>query len=72
LFHDVLGEGAEFGGGACAGEGAGDGDVEVEIGECCGAEPGEVVFDPFCGADEGVFFGVPGGEDTVLQSAYVL
>jgi len=28
-----------------------------------------VFFDPFCGADEGVFFGVPGSEYTVITSA---
>lgn len=63
LLHGVLGEGAEFGGRAGAGERAGDGDVQVEVGEGCGVEPGEVVFYPFGGADEGVLFRVPGRKD---------
>jgi hypothetical protein len=65
LFHGVERESAEFGRGCCAREGSGDGDVEVEVAEGGGVEPGIVVFDPFGGADEGVFFGVPGGEDAV-------
>jgi len=47
FLHDLLGEGAEFRGGACSGEGTGDADVDVEVGYCCGGEPGVVFFDPF-------------------------
>jgi len=47
LFHDFLGDGAKFGGGACAGEGTGDADVDVKVGYCCGGEPGGIFFDPF-------------------------
>jgi hypothetical protein len=65
FLHDLERESAELGRGAGAGERTRDSDVKVKIAEGCGAEPGGVVFDPFCGTDEGVFFGVPGGEDTV-------
>lgn len=48
LLHDILGDGAEFGGGACAGKRTGDADVDVEVGYRCGGEPGSVFFYPFC------------------------
>jgi hypothetical protein len=51
LLHDGEGEGAYFGGGAGAGERAGDANVDVEIGDCGGGEPGEILFDPFRGPD---------------------
>jgi hypothetical protein len=66
FLHDVEGESTQFGRGPRAGDGPGDGDVEVEVAEGCVAEPGGVFFNPLRGADEGVFFGVPGGEDAVL------
>jgi hypothetical protein len=42
--------------------GAGDSYVGIEVGDGPGQVRG-VVFDPFGGADEAFFFGVPGGDD---------
>ena len=53
----------EFPGAGECGARAGNGDVEVEIGDGGGGEPGEMGFYPFGGALETEFFGVPGAED---------
>lgn len=60
----------ELWGAACAGVRTSYSDVDVEIREGCGGEEGEVLFDPFGGANEGVFCGVPGGEDTKKMCEY--
>jgi hypothetical protein len=65
LLEDLAADAVQLGRGGEPDARAGDGDVDVEVGDGALGEPVGVLLNPLDGADQAVLLGVPGGEDAV-------